>query len=111
MNNDYHSYVENSELYNSKPSLSGCIFFATSWQVMGPSPNEVTEFLFSIYLKPPATVWVDSASNRNKYQKMFLGSTAQAACKADNLTAICEPSVWTTSLQPGVCKDILRSMK
>jgi hypothetical protein len=25
----------------------------------------------------------------------FLGGKAQSACKADNLTAICEPIVWT----------------
>jgi hypothetical protein len=36
---------------------------------------------------------VDSASNRNKYQKMFLGSRARSAGKADNLTDICVPTV------------------
>jgi hypothetical protein len=26
-NNDYHRYVHNLELYNSKPSVAGCIFY------------------------------------------------------------------------------------
>jgi hypothetical protein len=26
-NNDYHRYIHNSELYNSKPSAAGCIFY------------------------------------------------------------------------------------
>jgi hypothetical protein len=26
-NKDYHKYVHNLELYNSKPSVSGCIFY------------------------------------------------------------------------------------
>jgi hypothetical protein len=34
--------------------------------------------------------WIHSASNRNEYQKMFLGSRVRPARKADNLTAICE---------------------
>jgi hypothetical protein len=36
---------------------------------------------------------VDSASNRSKYQKIFLGSKTQPARKADNLAAICESIV------------------
>jgi hypothetical protein len=35
----------------------------------------------------------DLTSNRNEYQKMFLGSIAWLACKADNLTTICEQNV------------------
>jgi hypothetical protein len=34
-----------------------------------------------------------SASNRNEYQKVFLGSRPRAAGKTDNFTAICEPTV------------------
>jgi hypothetical protein len=34
-----------------------------------------------------------SPSNINEYQKMFLGSETRPARKADNLTAICEPTV------------------
>jgi hypothetical protein len=26
-NKDYHKYVHNLELYNSKPSVAGCIFY------------------------------------------------------------------------------------
>jgi hypothetical protein len=43
-------------------------------------------FFFSIYLtQPHYGPGVDSASNRNKYQKMFLASEALPARKADNL--------------------------
>jgi hypothetical protein len=39
---------------------------------------------------------VYSTINRNEYQKIFLGQSA-ATHKADNLTAICEPTVQTVS--------------
>jgi hypothetical protein len=39
------------------------------------------------------TIGVYSASNRNEYQKIFLGSKARPACKADNITGIYEPIV------------------
>jgi hypothetical protein len=50
---------------------------------------------FSIYLILPGALCpgVDSASNRNEYQAMFLGSRAQPERKAGNLTDICELSV------------------
>jgi hypothetical protein len=59
----------------------------------------VKEFL-SIYLILPAALGhgVYSASNRNEYQKqkiMFLGSRARPVRRADSLTVICEPTVWT----------------
>jgi hypothetical protein len=59
--------------------------------------NEANEF-FSIYLILPAALGprVYSDSNRNEYQKQInnvLGSRARPVCKADNLTAICEPTV------------------
>jgi hypothetical protein len=55
--------------------------------VAGSIPNEVNEFFqftysFQLHYDPG----VDSASNRNEYQKMFLGSKAWLACKADNLS-------------------------
>jgi hypothetical protein len=51
-----------------------------------------------IYLIVPARLGpeVYSTSNRNEYQTqkiMFLGSRAQQVCRADDLTAICEPAV------------------
>jgi hypothetical protein len=54
----------------------------------------VIEF-FSIYLILPAALGlgVYPASNRNKYQMIFLGSRALLAQQANNLTAICEPIV------------------
>jgi hypothetical protein len=44
--------------------------YATSWKVTGSISDEVNEF-FSIYLIIPAALGsgVDSASNRNEYQK------------------------------------------
>jgi hypothetical protein len=64
----------------------------------GSKTDEVNEF-FSICLIPPAplNLGVDSASNRNEYQKqknnIFMGSKARTVREADNLTAICEPIV------------------
>jgi hypothetical protein len=55
-------------------------------------------FFFFFNLPKPSNrtrPWVYSASNRNEYQKhknMFLGSRARPTRKADNLTAICEPT-------------------
>jgi hypothetical protein len=55
--------------------------------------------IFSVSLIHPAALgpWHYSASNISEYQKykMFLGSRAWPARKADNLTAICEPIVLT----------------
>jgi hypothetical protein len=57
-------------------------------------------FFFFIYIILPAALGpgVHSASNRNEYQKIkikFLGNRARPVRKADNLTAICEPTVYT----------------
>jgi hypothetical protein len=56
---------------------------------------------FSMYLILPAALcpWVYSASNENEYQKIFGevggGVYRAVAHRADNLTAICEPIVYT----------------
>jgi hypothetical protein len=62
-------------------------------------PMRLLDF-FSIDLILPAALGpvVYSASNRNVYQKqkkMFLGTKVLPVRKADNLTAICEPIVYT----------------
>jgi hypothetical protein len=51
-------------------------------------------FTFSTFylILPHYGPGVDSESNRNEYQESSLGQWA-AACKADNLTATCEPNV------------------
>jgi hypothetical protein len=71
-----------------------------SRKVAGSNPDEVIDFFFfSVYLILPAALgsWVYSVYNRNEYQKkkMFLGSRARPVIKADNLTAICKPIVYT----------------
>jgi hypothetical protein len=43
--------------------------------------------------KPHYVPGVDSASSRNEYQEYPLRDKGRSACKADNLTAICEPIV------------------
>jgi hypothetical protein len=63
---------------------------AISRKVESSSPDEVTEFFqFTESFQPHYGPGVYSASNRNEYQKIFLGK----AQKADNLTAVCEPIV------------------
>jgi hypothetical protein len=79
-------------------ACSSVVVEALCYKVKDLSPDEVIEF-FSNYLILPATrgPGVYSASNRNEYQKqkkiMFLGSRARLVHKADNLIAICEPTV------------------
>jgi hypothetical protein len=60
--------------------------------VAGSTPNEINEF-FSIYLILPAALGpgVDSASNRNEYQKQK--SNVFMVSRSDNPTAICELTV------------------
>jgi hypothetical protein len=64
--------------------------YVTSRKLAGSSPDYVIEFFFST---------LPNASGRTvvlglaQYQKMFLGSRARPADKADNLTAISEPIV------------------
>jgi hypothetical protein len=50
-------------------------------------------FKFTLSFQPHHESGVGSASNRNEYQKMFLGSKARPASKSDNLTVIIEPVV------------------
>jgi hypothetical protein len=69
--------------------------YATSRKVVGSELEVVNEF-FSIYLILPAALGPGdySASNINEYQKIILGRTARPARKADNFTAIYEPTIW-----------------
>jgi len=53
---------------------------ATSRKVTGSIPDGVIEFFFIDIILPAALwPWVDSASNRNKYQECFLGVKAAGA--------------------------------
>jgi hypothetical protein len=63
--------------------------YAASQEVAGSIPDDVIGFL-SIYLTLLDAILPRgfSVSNRNEYQKMFLGSKSLPSCKADNLTAI-----------------------
>jgi hypothetical protein len=68
--------------------------YATSWKVSGSIPDEVIEF-FSMYLILQAALGpgVYSASNRHEHHEFSWGVKAGWCMKADNLTAICEPTV------------------
>jgi hypothetical protein len=69
------------------------VLHAASRKGTGANPDEVN-LIFSIYLILQAALGpgVYSASNR-KYQKNFPEGEALPARKADNLTAVCEPTV------------------
>jgi actin-related protein len=63
-----------------------------SRKVAGSGPDEVDVFNLpnpSSHIIPG----VDSASNRNEYQESSWGGKGRLACKTDNHTAICEPTV------------------
>jgi hypothetical protein len=53
------------------------------------------DFSVDIIFHPHCDPGVDSASNRNEYQESSWGGGVKGrpACRADNLTAICEPIV------------------
>jgi hypothetical protein len=57
-------------------------------------PMRSLNFLqFTTLFQPHFGPGVNSISNINEYQKMFLGSIVRPAHKADNPTAICEPNI------------------
>jgi hypothetical protein len=60
-----------------------------------PIPDEIIAlFNWPNSFQPHYDPGVDSASNKNEYQEMFLGVKGERpARKADNLTAISEPIV------------------
>jgi hypothetical protein len=76
-------------------------------RISGPKADKLTggwrrlhnEELHNLYPSPSimrmikSMGHVEELSIRNREKEMFLGSRAQPACKADNLTAICEPIV------------------
>jgi hypothetical protein len=64
-------------------------------EARGSIPDEVTNFFFSIYLTLPAALdpGVYSVSDRNEYHNIFLGEKRGRRVRADNFTAICEPSI------------------
>jgi hypothetical protein len=69
-------------------------------QALCYEPEDTMRWSFPIYLILTVALGpgVYSASNRYEYQKqkrMFLGSRARPVRRADNLTAIWEPTVYT----------------
>jgi hypothetical protein len=77
-------------------------------QVLVPM-RSLNFFQFTWSFQPHHGPGVDSASSRNEYLKLCLGSELRPTCKADNRAAICEPVVWTlwelerlTTLQPSM---------
>jgi hypothetical protein len=64
---------------------------------VGSILGEVIEYFFFFNFPNPSSRTMDlgfTVSNRNEYQKMFLGSKARPTREADSLTATCEPIVW-----------------
>jgi hypothetical protein len=80
------NYIKAHNLLGVRGSVVGFRRYATSRKVAGSSPDEVV--LQQPYYGPR----VDSASNRNKYQKSSWG-IKRPARRADNLAAICVPNV------------------
>jgi hypothetical protein len=89
--------------------------YDTSRKVAGSIPDEVTEYFhLAKSFQTHYALGVDSASNRNEYQKIFLGEKERPARKANNLTAISEPIVYKknvgfpTSHNPTGLHDLLQ---
>jgi hypothetical protein len=61
-------------------------------KVTAPSLDEIIGF-FSIYQILAVALRPWAASNRNEYQKIFLGREAHPAHEVSNLTATCVPIV------------------
>jgi hypothetical protein len=64
--------------------------YSLIWKVEGPRPNEMNEFFQSLVF----TQLLREKSTRSS-KIMFLGIRAPPVRRADNLTAICEPIVYT----------------
>jgi hypothetical protein len=62
--------------------------YGASCKVAGSIFDEIIAF-FNLSVSSSRTVAL-GISNRNEYQKIFLGRKALPALKADNLIAICE---------------------
>jgi hypothetical protein len=66
--------------------------YVTSRKIAGSIPDDVIGFFqLAQFLQPHSGV--DSASNRNAYQGIFLDVKGRSARKTDNIIAICEPIV------------------
>jgi hypothetical protein len=66
---------------------------ATSLKVAGLNPDGSLGFFIDIILPAALWQWVDSASNRNEYQKYFLGDKGGRCLWWDNITTfICRLS-------------------
>jgi hypothetical protein len=99
-----HSYTRLSARgsFNWLLLLSSAIYahqehYATGRKVAGSRPDEIFPFISIYLILPPAIgTGVPSTPNRNEYQKQknnILRSRARPVRRADNLTAICEPTV------------------
>jgi hypothetical protein len=100
LNNKLEFYF-NTVFKNGHSVAQSLSHYATSRMVAGPRVDEANE-IFSTYVILPAALGpgVYSATNRNENQKlkiMFLVSRVRPARKAHKLTAICEPSVGSST--------------
>jgi hypothetical protein len=68
--------------------------YATNQKVTGSIPDEVIYF-FNLHNPSNYTVALRLIQPLTKYyHEIFLGSKALLACEVDNLTAICEQTMW-----------------
>jgi hypothetical protein len=78
--------------FKADPRDRGRLHYATSRKVAGSSPDEVSGFISlpnpSARTMPLGSQPLTEISTRN-----ILGGKGRPACRADNLTAICEPIV------------------
>jgi hypothetical protein len=58
------------------------------------SPHHLLQMCTSVLISLAYGLGVDSASNRYEYQESSWGCKGRPAHKADNLTTICELTVW-----------------
>jgi hypothetical protein len=57
-----------------------------------PFPMKSLDFSVHLIFQPHYGLGVDSASKKNEYQESSWGNKGRPARKADNQTAICEPT-------------------
>jgi hypothetical protein len=92
----YFSSQKKKVDYNSRKTK----VYATSRKVVGSKPDEIDTFFRFVWslrqhLYLGFAVPLTEMSSRHR-KIMFIRSRTRPVCKANNLTVICEPTIWTT---------------